>query len=79
MKPGTRLGQQIILEDEMNDKTLQISLTALSIVCLLWIILGSIFYIFPVVWCIIIGLVVWVVGGGALLKVWGKNYMSRLV
>jgi len=40
--------------------------------------LGSIFGILEVAWVIIIGLLVWVVGGGALLYTWGKNYMSRV-
>lgn len=64
----------------MTDKVFEWSLTALSIVALLWMVLGSIFLsgILSIAWVIIIGLVVWIVGGGALLYVWGKNYMSRI-
>ncbi len=64
----------------MKDKVFEWSLTALSIVALLWMVLGSIFLsgILNIAWVIIIGLVVWIVGGGALLYVWGKNYMSRI-
>ena len=61
----------------MSDKTFEWSLTALSILAVLWMILGSIF-IFSAIWAIIIGLVAWIIGGGALLYYWGKSYMSRL-
>ncbi len=63
----------------MSDKTFEWSLTALSIVAVLWMILGSIFlsWILGIAGVIIIGLVVWIVGGGALLYFWGKDYMSR--
>jgi hypothetical protein len=40
--------------------------------------LGGIFGILGLVGVIIIGLVVWIGGGGALLYFWGKNYMSRV-
>ena len=40
--------------------------------------LGSVFGILGVTWAIVTGLVVWVIGGGALLYFWGKNYMSRV-
>lgn len=62
----------------MSEKVFDRSLTALSIVALLWMLLGGIFGILSIAWVIIIGLVVWIVGGGALLYFWGKNYMSRV-
>jgi len=62
----------------MSDKVFERSLTALSIVALLWMLVGGIFGILGVTWVIIIGLVVWISGGGALLYFWGKNYMSRV-
>jgi 5-bromo-4-chloroindolyl phosphate hydrolysis protein len=62
----------------MSEKVFERSLTALSIVALLWMLLGGIFGILSIAWVIIIGLVVWIVGGGALLYFWGKNYMSRV-
>jgi 5-bromo-4-chloroindolyl phosphate hydrolysis protein len=62
----------------MSEKVFERSLTALSIVALLWMLLGGIFGILGTAWVIIIGLVVWIVGGGALLYFWGKNYMSRV-
>ena len=62
----------------MSDKTFEWSLTALSIVAILWMIVGSIFLITGVFWSILIGLIVWIVGGGALLYYWGKDYMSRM-
>ena len=62
----------------MNDRVFEWSLTALSIIALLWMVLGSIFGILNIASVIIIGLVLWIVGGGALLYFWGKNYMSRV-
>jgi 5-bromo-4-chloroindolyl phosphate hydrolysis protein len=62
----------------MNDKVFEWSLAALSIVSLLWMLFGGIFGILGLAWVIIIGLVVWIAGGGALLHFWGKNYMSRM-
>lgn len=61
----------------MSDKTFERSLTALSILAILWMILGSVFGVLGIAWVIIIGLIVWIVGGGALLWKWGKDYMSR--
>lgn len=61
----------------MSDKIFELSLTALSIIAVLWMVLGSIF-VLGAVGAIIIGLVVWALGGGALLYCWGKNYMNRL-
>jgi len=62
----------------MSDEVFEWSLAALSIIAILWMLLGSIFEVLAVPWVIIIGLVFWVVGGGALLYIWGKNYMSRV-
>jgi len=62
----------------MNDKLFQWSLTILTTIALLWMVLGSVFGILGVSWVIIIGLIAWVIGGGALLHFWGKNYMSRM-
>lgn len=60
----------------MSDKTFEWSLTSLSILAILWMVLGSIFLL-GIVWVIVTGLLVWIVGGGALLHFWGKDYMSR--
>jgi len=62
----------------MSDEVFEWSLTALSIIVILWMLLGSIFGVLAVAWVIIIGLVFWIAGGGALLYFWGKNYMSRV-
>ncbi len=64
----------------MSDKTFERSLTALSIIALLWLVLGSIFFywVLGIAGVIIIGLVVWIAGGGTLLHFWGKKYMSRV-
>jgi len=62
----------------MSDEVFEWSSTALSIIVILWMLLGSIFGVLAVVWVIIIGLVFWIMGGGTLLYFWGKNYMSRV-
>ena len=61
----------------MSDKTFEWSLTSVSILAVLWMILGSIFGIMSIALVVIIGLVVWIAGGGALLYYWGKDYMAR--
>jgi len=61
----------------MSDKTFEWSLTSLTILAILWMVLGSIFGVLGIGWVIITGLLVLIVGGGALLYFWGKDYMSR--
>ena len=63
----------------MSDKTFEWSLTALSVLAVLWMVVGSIFHywLMSIAWIIIIGLIVWIGGGIALLHFWGKDYMSR--
>jgi len=61
----------------MSDKTFEWRLTTFTILAILWMVLGSIFGVMGTAWVIIIGLVLWIVGSGALLHYWGKNYMSR--
>jgi hypothetical protein len=67
-----------LAHNEMNDKVFKWSLATLSTIAIIWMVLGSIFGILGVTWVIMTGLVVWVIGGGALLYFWGKNYMSRV-
>ena len=67
----------------MSDKTFEWSLTALFILCMLWIVLGIVLKVLGYLWMgigwsIITGLLVLIVGGGTLLYFWGKNYMSRI-
>jgi hypothetical protein len=62
----------------MTDKVFEWSLSVLSLIALLWILLGGISGILGLAWAIIIGLVFWIGGGGVLLYFWGKNYMSRM-
>ena len=62
----------------MSDKTFELSLIALSLLALLWIVLGGVFGLLGITWVIITGLVAWIIGGGTLLYFWGKNYMSRV-
>ena len=61
----------------MSDKTFEWSLTSLTILAILWMVLGGILWWMSIGWAIIIGLIVWIVGGGALLHYWGKKYMAR--
>jgi len=61
----------------MSDKTFERSLTALSALVLLWIVLGIVFGMMGWITVVIIGLLVEIVGGGALLYYWGKAYMAR--
>ncbi len=62
----------------MSEKIFERSLIALSIASIIWMLVGGILGILGLAWVIIIGLVVWIGGGGALLYFWGKNYMSRV-
>jgi len=62
----------------MSDRIFERSLIALSAAAVLWMLLGSIFSVLGVPWVIIIGLVVWIGGGLALLYFWGRSYMSRV-
>ena len=62
----------------MSDKTFELSLIALSLLALLWIVLGGVFGLLGITWVIITGLLAWIIGGGTLLYFWGKNYMSRI-
>ena len=62
----------------MNDKVFKWSLTTLSAIALLWMVLGSVLGVLGIAWVIMSGLLIWVLGGGALLYFWGKNYMSRV-
>lgn len=61
----------------MSDKLFEWSLSSLSILAILWMVLGSIFGVMGITAVIVLGLVVWIAGGGALLYYWGKDYMAR--
>ncbi len=61
----------------MSDRVFEWSLTGLSALVLLWIILGIVFGVIGWGWVVVIGLVVEIVGGGFLLRYWGKSYMER--
>jgi uncharacterized membrane protein len=73
-----KLNKAVDKSNAMSDKVFEWSLSALSIIAILWMLLGSLFGILGVAWVIIIGLVLWIAGGGVLLYFWGKNYMSRV-
>lgn len=61
----------------MSDKVFERSLTGLTALVLLWIILGIIFRVIGWGGVVVIGLVIEIIGGGLLLRYWGKSYMER--
>ena len=61
----------------MNDKLFERSLTGLTVLVVLWIILGIVFEAMGWLPVVLIGLVVEIVGGGFLLQRWGKAYMEE--
>ena len=61
----------------MKDKLFERSLTGLTVLVVLWIILGIVFGIMGWLPVVLIGIVVEIVGGGFLLRRWGKKYMER--
>jgi len=61
----------------MSDTVFERSLSGLTILVLLWLILGIVFGAMGWGWVVIIGLVVEIVGGGLLLHYWGKSYMAQ--
>ena len=61
----------------MKDKLFERSLTGLAVLVVLWIILGIVFGIMGWLPVVLIGIVVGIVGGGFLLRCWGKKYMER--
>jgi hypothetical protein len=62
----------------MSDKVFEWSLSALSVIAILWMLLAGILGILGLAWVIIIGLLFWIGIAGALLYFWGKSYMSRM-
>jgi Mg2+ and Co2+ transporter CorA len=70
------------LEEKMNDKVFEVSLTTLAILVLAFIVAAIVLDIVGVPflqigWAIFFGLLVLILGGGTLLYFWGKNYMAR--
>jgi hypothetical protein len=72
----------------MGDKMFEVSLCTLAAAALVWMVAGITLGAMGYPWAsvdlpllifltILIGLVVLIVGGGALLHIWGKNYMAR--
>jgi putative exporter of polyketide antibiotics len=72
----------------MSDKIFEAGVVALFWLVAAWIIAGISLAVAGIRWAnlelpplifltVIIGLVVLILGGGALLYFWGKNYMSR--
>ncbi len=62
----------------MSDRAFQWGATGLSVAVLVWIVLGTVMHILGTIWVILTGLVLWLVGNGAMLYYWGKDYMSRM-
>jgi ATP/ADP translocase len=61
----------------VSDKLFEQSLTGLTVLVVLWIILGIVFKIMGWLPVVLIGVVVEIVGGGFLLHRWGKKYMEE--
>ncbi len=61
----------------MSDQVFEKSLSGLTLLVLLWIVLGIVFGVIAWGWVLLIGLVVEIVGGGLMLHYWGKKYMAR--
>ena len=60
----------------MSDKLFEQSLSGLTVLVVLWMILGGIL-VMAWGWAILIGIVVEIVGGGLLIHYWGKSYMEK--
>ena len=61
----------------MSDKTFEWSLTGLTILVIVWIVLGIVSHILPTAAVVIIGIIIEIGLGGYMLHRWGKNYMER--
>lgn len=61
----------------MGDKLFELSLTGLTVLVVLWIVLGIMFKVMGWLPVVLIGIVVEIVGGGFLLHRWGKSYMEK--
>jgi hypothetical protein len=72
----------------MSDKVFEVSMCTLAAAILVWIVGGTALGAMGYPWAdvslgllifltILIGIVVLIVGGGALLYVWGKTYTAR--
>jgi hypothetical protein len=63
--------------ENMSDKTFEWSFSAVTILAIGWIVAGIVMHIMHPAWVVIVGLILWLVFGGALLRIWGKDYMER--
>lgn len=61
----------------MNDRLFERSVIGLTVLVVLWIILGLVFGVMGWLPVVLIGIVVEIVGGGFLLHRWGKSYMEK--
>ena len=61
----------------MSDKTFEWSLTGVTVLVIAWIVMGIIMGLMHPFWVVIIGIVLELGIGGALLHFWGKDYMER--
>ena len=72
----------------MSDRVFEVSLTSLAALVLAWIMVGIGLAVAGMRWVnadmpllvfltVLVGLAVLISGGGILLYVWGKSYMSR--
>ena len=71
----------------MSDSTFQWSMIGVTVAVIAWLAISIalrasgdvevVGFPIPIGWSVIIGIVVWLVGGGLLLRYWGKRYMER--
>ncbi len=61
----------------MNDKQFEISMIVITVIVLLWMILGSIF-LHSIALPVITGIIIWLIVGVVLLYIWGKSYMNKM-
>jgi hypothetical protein len=72
----------------MTDRAFELSLSTVTALVVIWIMAGSGLALAGIAWAhiqtgwlvfltVLSGLAVLLVGGGTLLRLWGKNYMAR--
>jgi hypothetical protein len=61
----------------MADKTFEVSLTAVTVLVIAWMVVASLMGILHPAWAVVTGIVLWLLIGGTLLHFWGKSYMER--
>lgn len=61
----------------MSDSRFQWSMILITVIMILWIIVGIVSGVFNVAFVFFSGLIIWMILSGLLIHYWGKSYMSR--